>query len=168
MRDEQIKTIREKCPAIEAMRRANTKHGHNRRTGPTRTYMTWAGMLARCTNPKEKSYARYGGRGIRVCVRWRKFENFLADMGAKPAGLTIERKDNSKGYSPTNCRWATVAEQNRNRRNVRRLTYEGHTQSMAEWAREFNLNPDTLASRLKAGWSVSAALVTKRYGAYGK
>lgn len=139
------------------------KHGHNSRGNPSKTYTTWSSMIQRCQNPKERSYSRYGGAGITVCKRWQKFENFLADMGVKPDGLTIERIDSKKGYSPNNCKWATVMEQNRNRKNTRFFTYDGRTQTLSEWSREFKINPDTLSSRLKLGWSFSKAITAKLY-----
>ena len=78
-------------------------------------YVVWADMLSRCENPKNSAFENYGARGIRVCPRWYHFRNFAADMGIPKAGLTIERVDNSKGYEPGNCRWATKKEQQRNR-----------------------------------------------------
>jgi hypothetical protein len=78
-------------------------------------YRVWRSMHQRCSNPKHIRYQRYGGRGITVCDRWGSFENFLADMGPRPTGLTLERKNNDQGYSPDNCKWATWSEQNRNK-----------------------------------------------------
>lgn len=93
---------------------SNLKHGHAGRR--TRTYRTWESMISRCNNKKVINYERYGGRGIRVCKRWRKFENFLKDMGERPPGKTIDRKNPNDNYTPSNCRWATLKQQRANQR----------------------------------------------------
>lgn len=126
-------------------------HGHANRGAISSTYSIWQMMKQRCQNPNCAAFKYYGGRGIRVCRRWQSFAPFLQDMGARPARMTIERIDNDGPYSPSNCRWATQAEQTRNRRGLRPITWRGRTLLVAEWARELRLKPVTVYMRLYAG-----------------
>jgi hypothetical protein len=122
-------------------------------------YRTWAGMLTRCRNPNEKTYKDYGGRGITVCERWQKFENFYSDMQPTyKEGLTLDRKDNSKGYCVDNCRWASPAEQAKNRRSNINVTLNERTQCLKAWCEELNLNYKTVHQRLKSGKTPEQAL----------
>lgn len=137
-----------------------TKHGHNTRTKVSRNYQIWAGIIQRCTNPNYHHYVNYGGRGITVCKRWMKFQNFLEDMGEVPLGHQIDRINNNKGYYKGNCHWTTSKTNNRNKRNNHLETYNGRTQYMVDWAREFSIDQGTLSKRIKRGWSIGKALTT--------
>jgi hypothetical protein len=97
-----------------------TKHGYRPRGPYDPTYISWLGMRQRCRDPHRKGYHYWGGRGIRVCARWARFENFLADMGERPTARTLDRINPNGHYEPGNCRWATASEQRRNRRPVAR------------------------------------------------
>jgi len=105
----------------------------------TRTYQVWAGMIQRCTNPKNKSYPRYGGRGILVHASWLTFDGFYGDMGDQPEGYTLERIDNCGDYAPDNVRWATYTEQARNTRRNRLVTVNGVTKCLSEWCEVFGV-----------------------------
>lgn len=144
----------------------NIKH-HNATHGLSKTpeHNVWQLMKQRCTDPNVKNYHRYGGRGIKVCDRWlgvKGFENFLADMGRRPAGKSLERINNNKGYSPENCKWAEKLEQANNTHTNRFLTYEGKTMTIAQWAREVGLSMHTLYARLfRLKWPIDRALTER-------
>lgn len=135
------------------------KHGH----AGTPEYQAWANMNHRCYDLTIPDYVNYGARGIKVCDRWRNsVDAFVVDMGPRPPGTTLDRIDNSKGYEPGNCRWATRTEQNRNRRSVRAITFMGRTQLLSDWAAELGLNASTISMRLDAyGWTLERALRPK-------
>lgn len=127
-----------------------------------REHTAWSNMIQRCRTDavarRRTTYAGYAGRGIRVAVRWRKFSNFLADMGRCPPGWTIERKNNNRGYTPRNCVWIPHAHQAANKRNNHRLTHRGATRHVSEWARRTGLHIQTILDRLRNGWSTARAL----------
>ena len=120
-------------------------------------------MKYRCLDPNCKGYKYWGGRGIKICPEWlgkNGFENFYADMGERPAGKTLDRKNNDGNYCKKNCRWATSKEQNNNKRDNRLITYKNKTQTIAQWARELNLKYYIIYNRLRNGWSIKKALET--------
>jgi len=124
----------------------------------TNLYVAWIQMRDRCKNTANESYHNYGGRGITVCERWEKFENFYSDMGERPKGLTLERIDNNKGYSPDNCKWATHKEQANNSRHNVIINYKGQRLIMAQWAREIGIKCNTLSRRIQRHWPIEKAL----------
>lgn len=133
----------------------NLKHGMK----DSREYSSWQMMNDRCFNPNSTSWDRYGGRGINVCKEWGEFSRFYEDMGPRPEGHTLERIDNSLGYSPDNCRWATISEQNRNTRRTRLVNIDGVTKCVTDWCADFGVNKRTVLNRInRGGWSVEKAL----------
>ena len=125
-------------------------HGHSRNRRGSPEYRVWQSMIQRCTNPARANYGRYGGRGISVCDRWRRFVNFLADMGPRPDGTTLDRVDSDGNYEPGNCRWATLAQQATNTRRTVLVAHNGETRCIAEWARIVGIKQSTVWNRIKA------------------
>ena len=134
----------------------NYKHGGRH----TRLYNIWRSMRQRCNNPKASNYGRYGGRGITVCQEWNSFIAFSdwAYMNGYCENLTLDRIDNMGNYEPTNCQWVSYVVQNRNRRDNVRLTYNGDTHTIAEWAEIIGIKPGTLYARVECGYSTEDAL----------
>lgn len=140
----------------------NTTHGDAPRGKRCFEYRCWVNMIQRCENPDSTGWSHYGGRGIRVCARWKTYENFLADMDRRPSSKhTLDRIDPNGDYEPSNCRWLTMKEQENNRTNNRLLTFQGRTQTLMQWAEETGLKRETISKRLdRLGWSVEDALST--------
>ncbi len=131
------------------------KHGRYK----TPEYRAWQKLIDRCENPKSQTYHNYGGRGIAVCDRWHSFTEFYADMGDRPSPQhSIDRINNDGNYEPSNCRWATIQEQNSNRRDNRIVEVNGLALTTAEWARRLGINGRTFACRIEAGWSPEEAV----------
>lgn len=128
------------------------------KTSPT--YKSWDCMVQRCTNPNTPRYDRYGGRGITICDRWKKFESFVADMGDRMPGMTLERIDNDKGYSKENCRWATRADQSLNRSVNIVIELNGRKQTASQWADEIGIDRRIIYGRIKDGWDATKAVIT--------
>lgn len=146
------------CFQRENIAAKRLKHGHKRRNFGTRTYSTWCGMIRRCTDKNSRDYHRYGGRGITVCDRWKSFDNFLADMGEKPKGLSLDRINNNLGYSIKNCKWSTNVQQANNKRNNNFVFYMGETITVAELARKTDIGYHLLHNRIKRGWTIDDAV----------
>jgi len=145
------------CFRGELLTVRNTTHG--RRHSPE--YGSWRAMKERCQNPRSSKFYLYGGRGIAICDRWQRFDNFFADMGPKPTpDHTLERIDTNGNYEPDNCRWIPGAEQAANRRNNHRVTIGEDTRTIAEWRRHFHISKSTYDARIHLGWSIESALTT--------
>lgn len=138
--------------------RVQNSSGHVWHDGCSRTYNSWRSMLARCSRPNHRSYAAYGGRGIKVCDEWALFANFLRDMGEAPPGMTIDRDDTNGDYTKANCRWATQLVQQSNRRNNRNVTIGGETLTVAGWCRRSGIPPCTAFNRMRRGWDDARAV----------
>lgn len=126
----------------------------------TKTYYIWAAIIQRCNNPQNKDFSYYGERGITVCDRWIKFENFYADMGECPENLSLERLDNNKGYSPENCKWISHKKQMRNTRGNHFIEFRGERRTIIEWSEVTGISHKTINRRLKRAWSIERALST--------
>lgn len=143
------------CLMLETAR-FGPKHGtHRQSTSPT--YKSWASMKDRCTNPRNRNFYRYGGRGINICEKWLGgFEAFLDDMGERPAGSSIDRIDNNGSYEPGNCRWATHKQQQNNRRDTVLIELDGERRSLVEWCEHFGVPYTAVRSRRWRGISGAA------------
>lgn len=158
-------------PADKAVSKPN--HVHTRLPALNRAeYAAWKDIRRRCNNKKRKDYARYGGRGIKVCARWNSFAAFLADMGRRPSkDHSIERRNNDRGYQPDNCFWATRQQQARNKRSSSNLTHDGITLCIADWADRTGIPASNIWNRVYAhGWPIARALTEPvgRPGTYAR
>lgn len=143
----------------QAVTEASTTHGMH----GTSEYRSWDAMLQRCGNSNHKAFSRYGARGITVCPEWKaSFLSFFLSVGHKPTPRhTLERIDNSLGYGPGNCRWATPKEQSRNTRTNHLIEWDGQTKTIAEWAEILGLQYRTLHCRIGRGWPLQRAMTSK-------
>ena len=147
------------CLWLDAITEAKTKHGHSSGRTVSSELRTWMALRGRCNNPRNRAFQNYGGRGIRVCERWNDFSMFLADMGPRPKGTSIDRIDNARGYEPGNCRWALPAQQCRNRRNNIFVLFDGRQMCVTDAARLAGLKRQTVLHRVKAGWPAERLLL---------
>ena len=121
-------------------------------------YRVWANMKQRCYNENNTAYERYGGAGITVCKRWHSFDNFYADVGDPPTGMTLDRVNNKKGYSPSNCRWASYTAQARNSTRAVLVSIEGVTRCLTAWCEVTGISYGLFKARRAAGWPLEEAL----------
>lgn len=144
------------CRKIEKM----TTHGCSGRVHRklTTEYSIWGKILDRCNNPRNKQYPRYGGRGISVCKRWYKFENFLEDMSKRPSNFNIDRINNNGNYCKRNCRWASKRLSALNRENSISIRYRGQTKYLTEWADYLNIPRWVIYNRMRRGYSFKRAI----------
>lgn len=147
------------CRKFDNIAERKVKHGHARR-GRKSVYGIWMKMLRRCYDPKDSQYERYGGRGIKVCDRWRtSIDAFASDMGPRPSrGHSIDRKDNDGNYEPGNCKWSTTVEQENNRRTNVFVEFDGKRLTINEWERATGISQYAIRHRLKKGWTVRDVL----------
>lgn len=147
------------CRWTTEMRRASvTKHGMS----GTKEYKIWSIMRDRCNNPNDKDYPRYGGRGIKVCKRWNNFAKFHEDMGLRPSPKhQIDRLNNNKNYTPKNCAWRTIKDQQNNKENNVILRAFGESRTLSQWAEAAGMSHHALSCRIfRYGWTIKDALST--------
>ena len=145
------------CYAKERLVNSSTTHGGR----DSNEYSIWCNMKARCMNKNNPNYRDYGGRGIKVCDSWLEFGVFISDMGHRPVTLTIDRINNDGDYEPGNCRWASRAEQSRNKRNNRNININGKSMCIKDWADEVGVDRRTIQARLRLGWSEKDSVMGK-------
>lgn len=124
----------------------------------SRIFKIWMGMHARCKYPSATGYKNYGGKGILVCERWSTFEKFYEDMGDAPVGMSIDRIDSYGNYEPSNCKWSTKSEQNKNQRDIKIFTHDGKSQTLSAWAVQAGTTYSTLRARVIGGWDFQKAI----------
>ncbi len=150
------------CERLKALIKSTTTHGDTSNGKSSKEYMIYKSMIARCNNPNNQNYHRYGGRGITVCERWlTSFENFLSDMGRKPTPKhSIDRRNNDGNYEPNNCYWATDLEQARNTSKVKFIEFNNKIQTISEWSKELGIKTVTIHYRLNKGFAIEDVLST--------
>lgn len=154
----------ETTKTLESLVTGNTKScgclSHKHQQTGTRLYRIWAHMKARCLNPNDQKFYAYGARGIKVCDEWLEFEPFCewAMNNGYESHLSIDRKDVNGNYSPENCHWTTMVEQQNNRTNNHDLTFNGETLTIAQWAKKLGIYQSTIQRRLKRGLDIAEVL----------
>ena len=151
-----------RCAAHVAATQNPINHRHKHGFSKCSNYVIWLGIRSRCLNPKNRSYRHYGARGITMCERWlNSIEHFNTDMGPRPLGMTIDRIDNDGPYSPENCRWIDRKAQALNTRSNVKITFNGETLTVCQWADKLGLLRETLWSRLfRYRWTIDKAFTT--------
>ena len=151
------------CGCLAKESKSSFKHGLSKKF----SYQSWNAMLSRCNNKKNKAYKNYGGRGIKVCNRWRNVENFYEDMGDRPEGKSLDRIDNNGNYCKENCRWATAKEQANNKRNNTTIIYKNEKTSIGSLALELSKKVGIpyrrIAYRIRNGWDEKDWLINKKF-----
>lgn len=150
------------CLQKEHVSSAMTIHGFNKNSAYFSEYKAYLSMIGRCCNSDHAHYKDYGGRGITVCKEWlNSVHCFIKDMGAKPQkGFSLDRIDNNGNYTKSNCRWTTQKMQSNNKRNNLYIEFNGETRTAAEWSQKMGYGDTTVATRIRRGWTISAAILT--------
>ena len=142
------------CGCLQRSGRNNMTHGMSN----TPTYESFRAMHKRCSNPRDKEFKNYGGRGILVCTKWKTFSGFYEDMGNRPEGTSLDRIDVNGDYTKDNCRWATSVEQANNRRNTPMLIFDGEAKTVNDWSLISGIAKETILARLDRGWTIKRAI----------